>query len=170
MNAYKVKILKKEFPFLEKLFKDNVDFVDINKINKIEVKRGDKALLTLSGYEKIYGGGFSFNSYHDYSKFFAVCGEKIVELDSTGTESDSCGYHRDWVADSIGEQLLNKGINPDFIVLCSQNDLDANGCGEITRFWTIYKMDKFDLLHFHRDQIDQAAACLKAEMEAVCLS
>jgi len=45
---------------------------------------------------------------------------------------------------------------------------DDNGNSEVTRFWNIYKMKRFDLAIHHQNCIDQAAAALKAEIAAVC--
>lgn len=172
MKQYRVMLLRKEFPFIDRLF---VDYEGKTKlcpedINDIKVKKGDKALLAKKGSEDSYG--WSGGGHHDYTNYFAVCsgkdGEHVLELESAGYSGTGSGEMHEWDADTIGEQLFVKGINPDYIVECVKNDTDNNGNGEVTRFWTIFKMKRFDLGNYHQEQIDKAAAALKAEIAAAC--
>ena len=162
MKQYRVALLRKEFQFIDRLFKN----LSPESIDDIKVKKGDKALLVKKGFEDSYdwsGGG-----YNDYTRYFAVWsddeGEHITELASAGYSGTGSGERHEWDADTIGDQLFVGGITPDYIVECVKNDTDDNGNGEVTRFWTIYKMKRFDLGTYHQEQIDKAAAALKAEM------
>ncbi len=172
MRQYRAKILRKEFPFINRLF---VNYEGQTKlwpedIDDIKVRRGDKILLAKKGFEDSYS--WSGGGHYDYTIYFAVWkdGEewRVVELDSAGYSGTGSGERHEWDADTIGEQLFTKGINPDYIVKCIQNDTDDNGNGKVTRFWTIYKMKRFDLKNYHQEQIDKAAVALKAEIAAVC--
>jgi len=172
MKQYKVALLRKEFPFIDRLFVDYEGKTDLwpEAINEIKIRRGDNALLSKTGLDDFYywrGGGHS-----DYTHFFAVWsqaeGEQILKLESACTTGNGSGGHYKRDANTIGEQLFVKGIVPKFIVECTQNDSDDNGNGHVTRFWTIYKMGRFDLSRYHQMQIDRAADALKAEIAAAC--
>jgi len=168
MKQYKVALLRKEFPFLDRLFVDSEGRTSLcpENVNDIKVKKGDKALLIKRGFEDSYdwsGGG-----HCDYTKYFAVCGEAILELETAGYSGTGSGKMYEWDADTLGEQLFAKRITPDYIVECVRNDTDDNGNGEVTNFWIIYKTRRFDLANYHQQQIDRAAAALKAEIKAAC--
>lgn len=172
MNQYRVALLRREFPFIDRLFVDNEGNTDLwpEDINDIKVRKGDKSLLAKKGFEESYdwsGGG-----HRDYTKYFAVWskadGEQVLELASAGYSGTGSGERHEWDAHTIGEQLFVKGITPDFIVECIKNDTDDNGNGKVTRFWTICKMKRFDLGNYLQEQIDKAAAALKAEIAAAC--
>lgn len=167
MRQYRAKILEKEFPFLEKLCDKKFRMPSIEKVDGIEIKRGDRNLLSQKGREISYSWSGGPDTC-DYTIYFAVVGEEIFELKSEGSSSTGSGQNRSWDADTIGEQLLVIGVSPDYIVECEKNDTDANGNGEITRYWTIHKMSKFNLVAYHQEQIDKAAAVLKAEIAAAC--
>lgn len=172
LRQYKVKLLREEFPFIDRLFvnsEGNTDFWPEN-VDDIKIKKGDKNLLNYKGNVSSYswGGGDTY----DYTKYFAVYTEKdeqlAIELENEGNFSNGGGDHNEWNADTIGEQLFLQNIVPDYIVQCVRNDTDANGNGQITHFWIIYKMQKFDLKAHHQLQIQKAADILKAEIAAVC--
>jgi len=172
MKQYRVELLLREFPFLKRLFVDGDGAATIwpGHVNEIKIRKGDKILLSKKGSEDSYdwsGGG-----YFNYTKYFAVWKkgeeEHIVELESAGQSSTGSGERREWDADPIGEQFFVRNIVPDYIVECIQNDTDSNGNGVRTRFWTIFKMKRFDLAAHHREQTDRAAAVLKAEIAAAC--
>ena len=172
MKQYKIALLRKEFSFIDRLFVDSDGRTTFQpeKINGISVKKGDRALLAKKGNEDSYdwsGGG-----HYDYTIYFAVWsdseGEHIFQLASAGRSGTGSGERHEWDADTIGEQLFVRGINPDFIVECVKNDTDDNGNGEVTNFWMIYKMRRFDLAAYHQQRLDEAAAALKAEIAEAC--
>ncbi len=172
MKQYRVALLREEFGFIDRLFLDYEGKPELRPedVTEIKIRRGDKSLLAAKGNEDSYdwsGGG-----HYDYTKYFAVWsdadGEHILKLDSAGRSATGSGDRHDWDADTIGEQLFLLGITPDYIVDCVKNDTDDNGNGEVTHFWTIFKMKKFDLVAYHWQQIDEAAAALKAEIAAAC--
>ena len=174
MKQYKVALLRKEFPFVDRLFVDYKGKTDLRleDINDIKVKKGDKALLTKKGSEDSYN--WSGGGHRDYTKYFAVWSDKdgeqhVLELASAGYSGTGSGERHEWDADTIGEQLFAKGIIPDYIVECVKNDTDDNGNGEVTRFWTIYKMKRFDLATYHQQKLDEACVALKAEIAAACV-
>lgn len=172
MKQYRIALLRKEFPFVDRLFVAYDDRVLLppEKVNDIKIQKGDKALLVKTGSEDSYswGGG----GHHDYTKYFAIWSEneeqKILELESSGYSGTGSGERHEWSADTIGEQLFVKGITPDYIIECVKNDTDDNGNGEVRYFWTIFKMKRFDLFAYHQGKIDEAAAALKAEIALVC--
>lgn len=173
MKQYRVALLREEFPFIDRLFVDHEGKTDLwpEDIDSIKIKKGDKALLVKKGFEDSYS--WSGGGHCDYTKYFAVWsdenGNNILELASAGRSATGSGDHNDWDADTIGEQLFIKGITPDYIVECVKNDTDNNGNGEVTRFWIIYKMRRFDLGVFHQDRITEAAVALNAEIAAACV-
>lgn len=168
MKQYRVALIRKEFPFVDKLFVNYRGETEVQpeKVNDIKIKRGDQSLLSKKGNEDSYdwsGGG-----HYSYTKYFAVRGEQILQLASAGESGTGSGEHHKWDADTIGEQLFVKGIVPDYIVECVKNDTDDNGNGEVTHFWTIYKMKRFDLAAYHQQKLDEACVVLKAEIAAAC--
>lgn len=166
MESYRVALLRREFPFLDRL---TISGRELNPIDaaSIDIKRGDRALLSRKGNWDEYhwsGGG-----HLDYTIFFAIVGEEIVGLESPGRYEIGGGNWEDWDADTIGGQLFSRDLmNPDYVVEVVHNDTDDNGRGEETYRWTIYKMDRFDLLAYHQGMIDRAAAQIKAELVAAC--
>jgi hypothetical protein len=173
MRQYRIALLKKEFPFLDKLFVDYQGNTEHwpEQIDRIQVEKGDRALLGKTGREDSYD--WSGGRTHDYTKYFAVTkideeNYDVVELGCSGESGTGSGDHSEWEADPVGDQLFARNLAPDYIIECVKNDTDANGNGQVTRFWTIYKMKRFDLSQYHQDQIDKAAAILKAEIAAVC--
>ena len=167
MNKYKLELMKKEFTFLQSFDRFNLEEAD-----EIKIKRVDENLLKQKGYEDSYS--WSGGGHEDYTKYFAVTlvvsdeKKSIVELDSAGHSATGSGDHNEWDADTVGEQLFTMSIMPDYIVKCVRSDTDDNGNGEVTSFWTIFKMNKFNLVEHHKQQIDKAAAELKAEIAVVC--
>jgi len=173
MKQYRVALLRKEFPFIDKLFVDYKGETEVwpEEVDDIKIRKGDRELLSKKGNEDSYdwsGGG-----HYDYTKYFAVWkndeGEHVEKFASAGHSSSGSGDRSDWDADTIGEQLFVKNIVPDFIVECVKNDTDDNGNGEVTRFWTIYKMKRFDLVTYHQQKLDEACVALKAEIAAACV-
>lgn len=169
MKQYRIVLLREEFPFLDRLFVnyDGRVILSPEQVDDIKIRKGDNALLSAKGCEDSYdwsGGG-----HDDYTTYFAVQGEDVLQLESAGRSANGSGERHKWDADTIGEQLLIKKIVPDYIVMCVQNDTDDNGNGEVTRFWTIYKMRRFDLAAYHCQKIDEAGAALKAEILAASM-
>jgi hypothetical protein len=160
-RQYRITLLKKMFPFLNNLY----DELNPEDINGIEIKKGAKDLLEKTGYEDSYswGGGGHYN----YTEYFAITGQDIIKLDSAGYSATGSGERDSWSADTIGEQLFTKKKTPDYIIECIKSDTDDNDNGEIVRNWTIYKMKKFDLVEYHKQQLDEAAEELKKEIEEV---
>ena len=163
MNAYRLKIIQKEFPFVKML-----GFKDFKDVDSIKINRGDKNLMHRTGYEDSYtwcGGG-----YLNYTKFYVVFFTKgvwqIVCLKSAGRYSSGSGKHQEWEANTIGEQLFNR-IVPDYIVEIQRDDVDANGNGRLSHRIVIYKTKISHLLSEQKHQIDMAAAQIKKELEAV---
>jgi len=165
INKYRVALLRKEFPFLDRLYMEGcLTEIQPEEVTDIKIRKGDKSLLQEMGYEE-GGGNFDVNHKH-YKMYHAICGTRIFHLSSAGygINPDS-GKRNYWDTNTIGEQLFVKKIVPDYIVECVKNEGDKNGCG-ITRFWTIYKMKKFDLTEYHQDQIDLHATIIKDEIAA----
>ena len=166
MNQYKVNLLEKEFPFLSVIAKI-VDVVqlELNWIDNIRIQKGDANLLKQTGQEDSYS--WSGGGYYEYKKYFTIdCNGEVTELSSSGQSGTGSGDNNEWTASPIDEQIFSKGIVPDFIVECVKNDTDNNGNGTVRYHWTIFKMKKFDLKTHHKNEIDKAAAALKAEIEA----
>ena len=167
MKQYRIALLKKEFPFLDHIFDDsNEGVLKPEHVNEIKIRRGDNALLANKGYEDSYS--WCDGGHYDYRKYFAIVGENIIELMSAGKSGTGSGERNEWDADSIAEQLFLKNLAPEYIVECVKNDTDDNSNGEISHYWTIHKMSKFDLSAYHQKKIDEAAASLKAEIALVC--
>ncbi|OGF64318.1 hypothetical protein A2Z53_00785 [Candidatus Giovannonibacteria bacterium RIFCSPHIGHO2_02_42_15] len=169
MRQYRLVLLRKEFPFLDEVAaKLQLDLAE--DVHGISIEKGDRNLLSQKGKEDSYswGGG----GHHDYTSYFAVWTEgeekRIYELRNEGFSATGSGERHEWDADTIGEQLFAQNIVPDFIVECEKNDHDDNGNGEVTRYWTIHKMSKFNLSGYHQERIDEAAAVIKAEIAAAC--
>jgi hypothetical protein len=174
MNVYKATLLCKEFPFLEKLFidKDGKTSLSPFKVTDIKIKRGDKNLLTEHGYETTYDwmGGYTY----DYEFYFIIFSnekgeQQIIELESANSYQSGSGENHYHAVSTIGEQLYVMKINPDYVIKCVKNDTDANGNGEVTHFWTIFKMSKFDTVGYHKEQIDKIALELKSEIDALAI-
>jgi hypothetical protein len=168
MEAYRLALLRKQFPFIDRLFVDDDGQTDVwpEDCDTIAVKRGDGNLMTQTGHENSYS--WAWGGFKNYTKYFAVTGEEVVELDSSESSATGSGESHNWNAPTVGEQLFQRGIVPDWIVECSFVDTDANGNGEVKQHWVIYKMTRFDLAEHHARQTDAAAAALKAEIAAAC--
>ena len=164
MKAYKIELLKKEFPFLNDFIKKG-EFID-----EIKVKRGDQNLLNQKGEEDSYS--WSGGGHYDYTKYCAIFYDgsewQIVDLDTAGKSGTGSGRNNEWDCDTIAEQLFAKDITSDFIVGNTFKDTNDNGDGQTFNSIVIYKMNKFDLVGHHKAQLDKAAAELKAEIEAAC--
>lgn len=132
----------------------------------VSVKKGDENLLTRTPFIDQYSWSGGGHYYED--SYFAVVGEELVELDSASIEKSGSQHEPDGeeTAPTIGEQLLLKKLDPDFIVHRHLDADDDNNCHSKTV--TIYKMKKYDLAEYHCRQIDKAAAELKAEITSVC--
>lgn len=168
MKSYRLEVLRREFPFLDQVV-GNDHIGDHRYLTDIKIRRGDKALLartgTFNSWSSVAGG------HNDFTDFFSVRKESeeydVHKLDSAGEAGTPAGT-QEYEAESIGDQLFALEIAPDFVVEFVQNDTDDYGNGKVTRFVTIHKMNRFDLAGYHSQQIDQAAAELKAEVAAVC--
>lgn len=168
MQAYRLALLRKEFPFLDRLIVDRYGQTEVwpEEVDNILVKRGDANLLSQAGYEDSYS--WSGGGHYHYTIYFAITEEDIVELYFAGKSATGSGEYKEWIVPTVGEQLLQRGIIPDWVVECRKIDTDDNGNGRVERHWVIYKMTRFDLAGYHKQQIDKAAAELKAEIEAAC--
>lgn len=165
MKPYRVALLRKQFPFIDRL-EVSWKALSPKDAQTIEIKRGDRALLSRKGDWDEYH--WSEGGHIDYTKFFAVVGEEIVEIESPGRYETGGGHWENWDADTIGEQLFSLGLTPNYVIEVVHNDTDDNGRGEETYRWIIYKMGRFDLLAYHQEMIDRAAAQIKAELAAAC--
>lgn len=172
MKDYRTALMRKEFPFLTEivwsLYRSDRDLSHIDKIN---IRRGDASLLQKKGEYSSYDS--SAGSMEEYTFYFAVWHDadgvlKVMKLKSRGQSATGSGDRSEWDANPIGDQLYGLGIVPDFIVECIKKDTDCNGNGQSWTHWTIHKMSRFDLLSYHQQQIDQAAAELKAEIAVAC--
>ena len=172
MNRYGVTLLLKEFPFLNELcskFFSNENMTPI-KIDEIRIDYGDDVLLGKKGNENTYKA--RSGTQNDFTKYIAVYeheGENIFDLLLYAGHEKTC-YARDikWEADTIGEQLMLKKIFPNYIVEWKKEDTDHEYNGQLKVFWTIYKMNDFDLVGYHSRQLDKAAEELKAEIAEAC--
>ncbi len=166
MKAYRLAVLIKEFPFLSDLPLG----YDLESINDIKIRRGDRSLLAKKGHEDSYS--YCDGGHHDYTDFYAIWSDEndghFLKLASSGHSATGSGDRQDWDADTIGEQLFSQKINPSYIVEFTKDDTDDNGNGELRLSMIIYKMNRFDLAAYHEQQIDQAASAIKAEIAAVC--
>ncbi len=166
MKSYRVALIEREFPFLNKIF----DRLRPQDVDDIKIRRGDSSLLAQKPQESSYS--WSGGGYHDYTMYCAVWREgnefkwTWVKNAVSSARGNGSNYEED--ADPVGAQLFGLGLNPEYIVECVQNDTDANGNGRLSRSWTVYKMPGFDLAAYHAAQIDEAATTLKAEIAAAC--
>lgn len=166
MRQYRLALLRREFPFLDGIAEMlNLDVA--NDVNDIKIKRGDKNLLMKKGSYDSYS--WSWGGHHDYTTYFSISfvGE-IYEFKSGGHSATGSGERHEWEADPISDQIFAQNLFPVYVVECVQNDVDDNGNGEVTRFWTIFKMPGFDLARHLQEKIDEVAAVLKAEIAAAC--
>lgn len=161
---YKKRILVKEFNFLNKILemkKLSIDFVD-----EIKIKKVDENLLAMTGeYEEDdfpYQGNYS--RLHAKEYFAVDCTEKIFEIPSAG---HYCAQYieNNYNADTLGEELLKLGVNPDFIVLVEKNS-HISGDRELEGYLkiTIFKATSFDMVEHHSSQFHRAAQVLEAEL------
>lgn len=134
------------------------------------VNKGDKNLLARTPFFDSYS--WCDGGHYDHESYCAV--EKSGDtfqchwLKEEGSSRTGSGDHDEETASSVGEQLYHLGVSPDYIVEYDFQDTDDNGNGETVLDVTIYKMNKFDLVKYHQQQIDKAAAELKAEIAVVC--
>lgn len=172
MKLYRTALLRKEFPFLDKLFPADAFSSEIlpQDVTAIRIQRGDRALMIKRGTESSYS--WSDGGTHDFTFYFAIWTDKqglqhVQKLQSAGYAGTGSGSSVEWDAANVGEQLFANNITPDYIVECVHNGTDANGNGSVTNFWTIFKMRDFDQSAYHQMQVDMAAAAIKAEIAAV---
>lgn len=205
MNIYKLRMLLKEFPFLDEILRKRDEGVykvykgdssrdfwlkraqdDLGKKlgfrmeedesyftasyieipDSVLIKRVDSNLLSrtpsFDSYSWNYGG------HDDRESYCAISGDQFYWLEEEGSSRTGSGDRNNIYAPSIGEQILQLGLNPDFIVCRDFKDTDDNGNGEQMTSITIYKIKSFDLAGYHCEQIDKAASELKAEIQMVC--
>ena len=163
MNKYKIEVLKKKFPFLNKVLVDDGGgcTLGVDDVDKISVKKDEK-LLERKGIEDSYswaGGG-----HYDYTKYFAIYhdaeGEHIFELESESYSGTGSGESHEKHAPTIGEQLFAEGIKPDYIVECVRDDVDNDGNGSLTHSCVLYMMKEFDFDRYYKDKLEKAAEAL----------
>lgn len=159
MNEYKLRILKREFPFLEGVAKDRIP-------DAVAIKRGDENLLKQTPFEDSYS--WSRGGHYYAGLYFAVTGETVDDLEASRHYKTASQHEPDeeCSAPTIGEQLFVKELAPDFIVHISIDNDDDNNRHSYNV--TIYKMSKFNLAEYHCRQIDRAADELKAEIASIC--
>ena len=167
MKVYKAGLLEKEFFFLKELVKKH--FNDENFltewIDEIKIRRADNKLMFAKGHEDSYS--WCDGGYYNYTYYYAIANGDIFKFRSEGRSSSGSGNYEEWNAESIADQLLENKLIPQFIVECVRNDRDANGNGQLTFFWTIYKMDNFGQLDHMLSEVDIAASVLKTEIRAM---
>ncbi len=121
-----------------------------------------------AGWEDFYS--WPYGGHDDYLIHFAIVmdGEnfKIHPLKYAVTGGNNGHRFPNQDALSIGEQLDELSIKPNFIVEVSRKDTNDNGEGDLEIYWTIYKMDRFDQITYLQSEVDKAAAELKAEIAA----
>lgn len=134
--------------------------------DSISVKKGDDNLLSETPWFDFYS--WSGGGHYDNKAYFAITDGNTVELDEAGTIKTGSGEHKEQSAPCIGEQLMQMKISPDYIVYSFFQDSDDNDNGKTSLTIVVYKMKNFDLPGFYCQEIDRAAAALKAEITAVC--
>ena len=132
----------------------------------IQVKKTDDNLLSQTPESDSYS--WCDGGYHNYTSYYAISGDEIVALKSSANWATGSGDRGSEDAPTIGEQLFQLKLNPDFIVCEDFQDTDANGNGEESLNITIYKMKGFDLKGYHSEQIKRVIAEMQTEVETAC--
>jgi len=149
MKSYERTLKAKEFPFITTIQDYNYKFAQT-----IGIEKGDPILLERKGLARCINN--SGRNYCDNCVYYAVVGDKVLPLDYHTSANDDCG--------TVGEQLFDLQLSPDFIIEIKYKEYE-----DFERMdWVIYKMKNFNLVEYHKNQIDEAARQLKAEIEAAC--
>jgi hypothetical protein len=162
MNKYKAKLLRKEFPFIERVS----ELVKVCDWQSIRIQKADYSLLSRSGFYESYDGCKA--SYRNEVQYFVVTKDIVIGLDqpktvTMGLRSFSTG------ANPIDEQLFTRKLNPPEFIVEVKINLSEDDDGEKTEaFLIIHKMKRLDLDLHHQEQIDKAATELKAEIAVIC--
>jgi len=158
MNKYYAALIQKEFPFVWTINPFST-LCKPEDVNKFKVARADARLMRSKPVEYV-----DYTS-NDFTQIFAVWVEggdwRVERLRGSG-------YHQipqklEWDCSTVGEQLFEGKINPEFIVVATQ------ACDGRADYWEIivYKMGRFDLMAYHEDQIDKAVDELKRQLRAI---
>jgi hypothetical protein len=159
MNQFKKELLVKEFPWLDHVFLAR-EFI---RAEELSIKRVDQALLKTVPWTDSYS--WSGGGHEDYLMAYTVTGKEVEELNSSDTWATGSGDQGETVAPSIGEQLRERGLHPDYIVLVSFQDTDANGNGEEHLSITIHKNKGTAQIDYERSELKRAYKALMAEIE-----
>ncbi len=136
------------------------------KPDELKISRGDENLLSQTPSYDSYS--WSDGGHCDYIAYYAVVDGEIFWLESEGSSRTGSGESHEKDAPTIGEQLAQLKIDPEYIVCINFQDTDDNGNGYTYKKVVIYKMNKFNLADYHCRQIDKAASQLKTEIAMVC--
>jgi len=132
----------------------------------LQIKLADRNLLSQTPESDSYS--WCNGGYHNYTDYYVITmnGEySTTKLDVAETWANGSGECGSTTAATIGEQLFQKKLEPDFIVSVDFQDTDANGNGESSLGVVIYKLKKFNLKKYHKEQIARVVAELNAEIE-----
>lgn len=163
MKPYKQKLMEAEFGFLGDVAAELR--ITLSNVDEVKVQKADQLLMTMVGQEKKYS--WSGGGYHHYRIYFAVADDgSVTRLKTEGDYSEGSGYNYNWTAYDNGDQLIDLGLKPVFIIECVQQDTDANGNGRTSRRWIIHKMAGFDLKAYHLARLEEATTMLRQEIEA----
>jgi hypothetical protein len=145
-----------------------VSFVE--KPDSLTIKKADSNLLSMKPCYDEYS--WSGGGHYDFTNYCSVVGTndnaELLWLKREGNYATGSGDRNSESCTTIGEQLMELNIDPDFIVCYDFKDTDDNGNGETQTNVIIYKMKDFDLAGYHCQQIDKAATQLKSEIHAAC--
>ena len=105
--------------------------------DEINVRKADTDMFNLVPWVRSYswsGGGYS---HHELA--YAISEGEVIPLSYSIDDSYGNGSSYTSEAESVGCQLLDRKIYPEFIVIDRFRDHDANGNGQTEREVTIYK-------------------------------
>jgi len=156
MNCFKKVLLLKEFPWLTQ---ENMSLIE--GADEVQIKKVDNNLLSLVPWIDSYdwcGGG-----HEDFCHTYAVQDNKVSKLKSSATWSTGSGSRGETIAPSIGEQLYNQRLHPDYIVVCEFQDTDDNGNGQEHLSVVIYKNKDDAQTRYEYRQLRRAYEALRAE-------
>lgn len=125
----------------------------------------DDRLLSCTGFGDSSSdmGGY----YNTGNAFVAITGDKEAKLHGAG-QYDDCGRFQSWDAPTVGQQLYEKKLVPDWIVEYRDDWLVPEQDMPTTSSTNVYKVNKRELASYHRRQINREARKLKTEIEAAC--
>lgn len=152
---------------LQVVTKNNYKVVSyIENPDSLNIKRGDENLFSQTPSYNSYS--WCDGGHDDYTSYCAVVEEKVFWLKLEGSSRTGSGDNHEEDVPTIGEQLAQLKIDPDYIVCVDFQDTDDNDNGDTYKKVVIYKMNKFNLADYHCRQIDKVASWLKAEITAAC--